>query len=338
MRRFIAVLHARNLEFFRDRAVMVWNFVRPFSIVLVFAFVFSGGPSDIFKVGVYGDGAAARRDVVFLKTRHVRFIPVADLDGALVKVRHHQFDMVLDVRGKPRYWINADAPNGYLLERMLSDSAGADGTPAFERNALAGREIRYIDFLAPGIFAMNMMFSCLYGVGYVIVRYRKNGVLKRLKATPLSPFEFLAAHIVSRLFLVALVSAIVYVGCDALLELAMNGSYLLLAATFALGAVCLISLGLLTAARLTSEEFAGGVLNVLIWPMMVFSGVWFSLEGTHPWVQKFAQVFPLTHLVNAARAIMLDGAGAADVYPQLLALGVMSAVFLTLAVGLFRWE
>jgi ABC-type multidrug transport system permease subunit len=77
---------------------------------------------------------------------------------------------------------------------------------------------------------------------------------------------------------------------------------------------------------------------VLTWPMMLLSGVWFSLEGTNPWVQKFAQIFPLTHLVDAARAIMLDGAGIGVIYPHLIVLGVMTAVFLALAAVLFRWE
>lgn len=337
MKRFFAVLHARNLEFLRDRSALAWNFILPFFIVLGFAFAFSGGPRDMFKVGVYG-GVSAPTDSAFLHTKYVQFIPVDNLQAAQRKVEHHQLDMLLEVGAQARYWINTDSPNGYILEQMLRGSSDTAHAPTFERNALAGREVRYVDWLAPGIFGMNMMFSCLFGIGYVIVRYRKNGVLKRLKATPLSALEFLSAQILSRMSLIALVVTIVYVGCDLLINFTMHGSYLTLAFTFALGAVCLISLGLLSAARFASEEFAGGVLNVLTWPMMLLSGVWFSLEGTHPWVQKIAQVFPLTHLVNAARAIMLDGAGFAEVFPQLLVLGIMSAVFLALAAVLFRWE
>ncbi|MBI3774228.1 MAG: ABC transporter permease [Gammaproteobacteria bacterium] len=334
MKRFFAVLHARNLEFLRDRSALAWNIILPFFIVLGFAFAFSGGPRDLFKVGVYRGNPSEQSDIAFLKTKYVQFIPVDNLQTAQRKVEHHQLDMLLDVGPPTRYWINTDSPNGYVLEQMLRGS----GAETFERNALTGREVRYVDWLAPGIFAMNMMFSCLFGIGYVIVRYRKNGVLKRLKATPLGAFEFLTAQVVSRMSLIALVTTIVYVGCDLLIDFTMHGSYIMLAFTFTLGAVCLISLGLLTAARFASEEFAGGVLNVLTWPMMLLSGVWFSLEGTHPWVQKIAQIFPLTHVVNAARAIMLDGAGFVEVLPQLLVLGVMSAVFLGLAAALFRWE
>jgi len=334
MKRFFAVLHARNLEFLRDRSALAWNIILPFFIVLGFAFAFSGGPRDMFKVGVYGGSESAPVDMAFLHTKFVQFIPVDNLPAAQRKVEHHQLDMLLAVGAQARYWINTESPNGYILEQMLRGS----GAQTIERNALAGREVRYVDWIAPGIFGMNLMFSCLFGIGYVIVRYRKNGVLKRLKATPLGALEFLTAQVVSRMSLIALVTTVVYVGCDLLIDFTMHGSYITLAFTFALGAVCLISLGLLTAARFASEEFAGGVLNVLTWPMMLLSGVWFSLEGAHPLVQKIAQVFPLTHLINAARAIMLDGAGFAEVFPQLLALGMMSAVFLILAAALFRWE
>ncbi len=335
-KRFLAVLHARNLEFLRDRSALAWNLILPFFIVLGFGYAFSGGSQNMFKVGVIGDLATAQTTLEFLKTRYVEFIPFTDLERAQRKVEHHQIDMLLDLGAPTRYWVNTSSPKGYMLERMLN--AGNSAQPVFERNELHGREIRYVDWLAPGIFAMNMMFSCLFGIGYVIVRYRKNGVLKRLKATPLNALEFLSAQIVSRLLLVSMITTIVYVGCNAIIDFAMNGSYAPLIAVFVLGAVCLISLGLLTAARLSSEEFAGGLLNVMTWPMMLLSGVWISLEGAHPWVQTLAQIFPLTHMVDAARAIMLDGAGFADITPQLGALGGMTVLFLALAAALFRWE
>jgi ABC-type multidrug transport system permease subunit len=335
MGRFLAVLHARNLEFLRDRSALAWNLVLPFFIVLGFGWAFSGGSQNMFKVGVIGPLEQARANVEFLRTRHVEFVPFADLQRAQRKVEHHQIDMLLDL-ATSRYWVNADSPKGYLLERMLQGSVASGAV--FQRNELQGQLIRYVDWLAPGIFAMNMMFSCLFGIGYVIVRYRKNGVLKRLKATPLNAFEFLAAQVVSRLLLVTLITTIVYVGCNAAIDFAMNGGYAPLIAVYVVGAVSLISLGLLTAARLSSEEFAGGVLNLMTWPMMLLSGVWISLEGAHPWVQTLAQIFPLTHMVDGARAVMLDGAGFGDIAPQLLTLTGMSAFFLALAALLFRWE
>ncbi len=335
MKRFLAILHARNMEFLRDRSTLGWSVVFPVLLVLAFAFMFSGDPKPLFKVGVVGDPARlAARESSFFRIRSVQFIPVADEAKAIDKVVHFQFDMVLDVRERPRYWINDTAPNGAVLERMLQ--AGPERS--FERRTVTGREIRYVDWVVPGILAMNMMFSCLFGVGYVIVRYRKNGFLKRLKATPLTAFEFLLAQMVSRLLLILTVTAGVYAGCNLFIHFQMRGSYFDLFLVSLVGAVCLISLGLLVAARFSSEELAGGILNVLTWPMMLLSGVWFSLEGTHPAVRKAAEFLPLTHLVDGARAIMTEGAGLADIAPHLGVLVAMTVVFLSIGSFIFRWE
>ena len=104
------------------------------------------------------------------------------------------------------------------------------------------------------------------------------------------------------------------------------------------GGVSMVSLGLLIAARVTSEELAGGLLNMISWPMMLLSGVWFSLEGAGPAVQKLAGVFPLTHVLNSARAVMLDGATILDVAPSLLVLTALSVLFLGLGARFFRWD
>jgi ABC-type multidrug transport system permease subunit len=94
----------------------------------------------------------------------------------------------------------------------------------------------------------------------------------------------------------------------------------------------------MVAARVTSEELASGVLNLLSWPMMLLSGVWFSLEGAPAWLRMAAELLPLTQMLSAARAIMLDGAGLLDILPRLAALAAMTALFLGLAAAGFRWR
>ncbi len=332
LRRFIALWAARNREFLRDRAALGWNVIFPVLVVAGLAFAFTGGPADLYKVGVFG--APGGEPPAFLETRYVDFIPVDDLGRAITRVERHQLAMVVDLHAR-RYWVNDTSPQGYMAERVL---LGGEGEGGFVREAVSGQQIRYVDWVVPGVLAMNMMFSALYGVGYVVVRYRKNGVLKRLRATPLTAFEFLTAQVASRLWLLLAVTAFVYVGTDLFLGFPMYGAYfdLLLVAT--LGAISMISLGLVIASRLASEELAEGLLNLISWPMIFLSGVWFSLEGAHPALQQFALIFPLTHLIDAARAIMIDGAGLVEVAPQLVVLTVMSAVFLAIGSYLFRWE
>jgi ABC-type multidrug transport system permease subunit len=170
------------------------------------------------------------------------------------------------------------------------------------------------------------------------VRYRKSGFLRRLSATPVTALEFGAAQILSRLALTVSVTTLVYAVLALLVPFRNNGSALLLLATAVLGATCMISLGFMVAARFASEELANGVINLVSWPMMLLSGVWFSLEGAPPWLRMAAETLPLTQMLQAARAIMLDGAGVLDVLPRLATLLAMTAVFLGIAAASFRWR
>jgi ABC-type multidrug transport system permease subunit len=340
MKGFWAILVARNKEFYRDTGAMAWNILFPVLVVLGFSFAFSGSNQDLFKAAIVDHATVG----AFRDTKFVQFIdaPSGGLDETLLKLRRHQVDVVVapgagapGTAGGPRYWINESSPKGYLLEKLLREAAA--GAP-LTKGTVEGREIRYVDWLISGLLAMNMMFSALFGVGYTIVRYRKNGVLKRLKATPLGPFSFLLAQVASRLWLITVLTAAIFAGCHALVHFRMEGSYFDLALVMVMGAMCLISLGLLVAARISSEELAGGVLNLITWPMMFLSGVWFSLEGAHPAVRMAAQAFPLTHVIDAARAIMTEGATLGMVAPHLAVLAAMTAAFLALGTWVFRWQ
>ncbi len=335
MKKFLAVLHARNMEFLRDRSALVWNLAMPFLLVFGLAFTFSGGNKDVYKIGIVGGLDRMTTVAPVLKsTEHLDFVLYDDLNKGIDKVKHHQMDMLIDVSGTPKYWVNSTSPNGYLLERIIWGTEGKQ----FERQAVEGAEIRYVDWFLPGILGMNMMFACLFGVGFVIVRYRKNGFLKRLKATPLGAFQFLFAQLISRLLLVMVITTIVYTGCNIFINFNMQGSYWVLLLVNTLGAMSLISIGLLIAARTASEEFAGGILNIMTWPMMLLSGAWFSLEGAAGWVQKVAQIFPLTHMISATRAIMNEGATLSQVMPDVWFLAVISIVILTIGAYIFKWE
>lgn len=363
MRAFLALVIARNREFLRDRSVLAWNLLFPFLAVFALAVIFSGNGRDLYKVALVGmdngpvaesaaggipdptPGSNGKLDRMgenahpavraFLATRYIQFVPVPDLKTAQNKVAHHQYDMMVDVSGAPRYWVNASNPKGYFLERVLWSAGTRNG---FQRQVLEGREIRYVDWLLPGILAMNIMFGCLWGVGYVIVRYRKGQILRRFKASPVTALQFISSQITSRLILVMFVTTVLFFGMDLVLDFFRLGSLVDLFLVFALGAICLISLSILIASRTHNQELAGGLLNLASWPMMFLSGVWFSLEGSPQWLIYIAKAFPLTHLIGAARKIVLDGATLTGVLPELAIMTAMTVAFLLLGSLLFRWE
>jgi ABC-type multidrug transport system permease subunit len=337
IKRFLALLSARNKEFMRDRSSLSWNILMPVLIVSGLAVTFTGDYSDQYKVGIVNleDMKIQKSSDFseFFNTKYIDFININNADAAKVKVQRHQLDMLVDYNEKS-YWINNESPNGYLAEKILI----ASNSISLNQKTVSGKKIRYVDWVIPGILAMNMMFSALFGVGYVIVRYRKNGMLKRLKATPVSAFEFLGVQIASRLILIMAITVFVFYSTNYFIGYAMFGSHLSLFLVFSLGAISLISLSLIVSARTTSEETAGGLLNLITWPMMFLSGVWFSLEGANPLMQQFAEILPLTHITAAARSIMIDGAGLMDVSYHLAVLVGQSILFLLIGAYTFRWE
>lgn len=344
IQRIWALFVARNHEFFRDKAAFGWNFAFPFLLIVGIGLIFNHKELQQFKIGVF---PVSSETVNFGETTipkpfydddQLTFIPLANYEEGELKLSHHKIDLLLDGNStRHAYWINDSSPNGVLAEKIFIASF-LDGKKVAVKQLIKGEQIRYIDWLFPGILAMNMMFSALWGVGYVVVRYRKNGTLKRLKATPLTAFEYLTAQMLSRIFLLMFTLAIVWIGADLIFNFQMQGSYLLLAFIFLLGGLNLSSIGLILAARGTSEEFTSGVLNFISLPMMFLSEVWFSLEGAPHWVQMLSDLFPLTHLLRAARAVMGEAATFQQVRWECGILFFSTLVFLFIAARIFSWN
>lgn len=341
VRQFAAMFTARSMEFVRDRGTFLWNLLFPVFLVFGLAFAFSSGDEKVFKVGVVGTSDSSVR---LLSLEQVQAIPYADAPTALQKLERHQLDFVIDFDRK-EFAINEESSKSRLARELFTSQQAAASAatsmaagPAFSEKVVTGRPTRYVDWLVPGVIGMNMMFSSLFGVGYVIVRYRKNGVLKRLKATPVHALNFVSAQAASRLVIVLLTSIFVFSGTNLVLHFVMRGSYLNLLILTTVGILCMISLGLVFASRMRSEELAGGILNLVTFPMLALSGVFFSLEGSPPILMTIAKFFPLTHFTEAARKIMLDGAGLAQIAPNLAVLLGLTAVFLALSSVLFKWE
>jgi ABC-2 type transport system permease protein len=341
IRRIWTLFKARNLEFLRDRSALAWSILFPIMVIVGFSLIFNDARQILYKVGVISANSNAitnsdRQLDSFRKMKYIDFIPFSSDEQARNKLLHHRIDLLVNPF-KGTYLTSKTSPKGYITERLLIASAVIPAVD-LKKETVTGVEIPYIEWMFPGILGMNIMFSALFGVGYVVVSYRKNGVLKRMSVTPLRPWEFLTSQILSRMYVLLLTTAAVFIGCKIIYGFQVRGSYLALFLVFCMGGFSMISLALVVASRSGSEEFAGGILNLITWPMMFLSEVWFSLEGTAPWVQKVSRIFPLTQMIDAARKIMNDGAGIRDVQMQLFILTAMSLTFLIAGSLLFKWQ
>jgi ABC-type multidrug transport system permease subunit len=328
MKTFIALFIARNREFFRDRASLSWSLLFPILIIIGCALAFSGKEEQVLIVGMIG----THPDIEMLKEPYTEVIDYNDQQQALTRLAHHQLHALIDAPSQA-YWTNSASSRSRITLQLLQQQL-----PGYQQLQVEGTAVRYVDWVMPGVLGMNIMFSSLFGVGYIIVRYRNNGVLKRLQATPVTALQFISAQLMSRLFIVIFANAAIFIGSNFFLNLTMRGSYTLLLLVSVLGALAMTSLGLVISARTASEEFAGGLLNMITWPMMFLSGVWFSLDNSPWYMQTLAQFLPLTHLVDAARKIMLEGAGITDIWSQLTALTAMTLVLMAIGALTFRWH
>lgn len=327
---------ARTKEFYRDHAGLMWNLLFPVLLIFGFTLFFTDDSKPEFRVALFPKETVTRdHKYPFLKTKHIDFIALDDTTQAIKKVQTHTYDIfILESNDGLHYWINDYSSKGYFIEKILFDDFEGKVT----KKTIHGEKITYADWVIPGILAMNMMLSGLWGIGWTIVRYRKTGYLKRLRATPIAVYEFLIGNMISRMAVIILSVIIVFIGTYLTIDFPLNGSPFLLLLILIMGTLSTVSAGLIIAARFTNEELVGGLLNFVSWPMIFLSEVWFPLDEAHPAVKACTDIIPLTHAVRAARAVMIDGAGITEIYPALLFLGASSIVFVIIGSLIFKWE
>ena len=322
-RRFWAVVKARSKEYWGDSASLFFSFVVPPFLILVMSLVFTED-TQIFRI------ASLKDAITFSIPDYVATVQLDSIDAATNKVKHHQYDLFI---AQDTYWVNPESAKGRAIEQLFIAEL-----QQYKRVEVAGSAVRYVDWVIPGILGMNLMFSSFFGIGFVIVRYRKNGVLKRMRATPLTVAEFLSAQLFSRLIILLIVSASIFMVANAVLDLLVLGSYFNILIIAVLGNIAMLSMALIFASRIQSEELANTLLNAVTLPMLLLSEAWFPLDGAPQWVQAISQAFPLTHMVGAVRSIMLDGASLVDVASSIWYLLAISIVSIGLASRLFRWQ
>lgn len=350
MKRFITLVSVRSKEFYRDRSTLIWTFLFPFVVLLGFAYGYSGKGEPLIKIGYSASQPQIFENLKPLKAINtIQFVEYSDDTLAFKRLERHQLDAYLKLEDeqnsakKLTYWINPLSQKALLTEHLIKTGmptpmSSDSNRYQLLRKELEGKKLRYADWLVPGLLSMNLMFSSLFGIGYVVVRYRKNGVLKRLRATPLSAIEFLLAQIASRMILLLITSTLTLLGARILIGFHPQGSLIHFLSFIAVGSMSLMSLGLLVASRISSEEVADGILNLMTWPMIFLSGIWFSLDGASPWVIRISQLIPLTHIVDGARKILIEGDAIQTLAPQMVVLSAVGIVFLILGSLLFRWR
>jgi ABC-type multidrug transport system permease subunit len=339
----LAVLtRARLLEFVREPEALFWVFAFPILMALVLGFAFRDRPPDPVPVGIVAGPSAAELTRALERAGTVKPTPYAVLADGLEALRTGKIALLVEDQGSLVYHFDRTRPDARIARLEVDDAiqrARGRQDPSPAREALVHEKgSRYIDFLLPGILGLNLMGTGIWGIGFSIVNARLKKTLKLMVATPMRKSDFLLAQMLSRfVFLVVEVAVILAFGVAAF-EVPVRGSLALLALVTILGALCFGGIGLLVAARARTLEAANGLMNLVMVPMWLFSGVFFSSERFPKAAQPFIQALPLTALNNALRAVMLEGRALPAIGGEVVVLVLWGLVAFAAALKIFRWQ
>ena len=337
----LQLTRVRLLEFIREPEAIFWVFVFPVLLALGLGIAFRSRPAQSLRIAVQAGPEAATLVETLDASDGLDAATLAPED-ALNQLRTGRVALVI-VPGDPTTFVFDETRSEGRLARLLADDAiqtaagREDVTPVSERY-LTEPGSRYIDFLIPGLLGLNLMGSGMWGIGFTIVQKRRQRLLKRLLATPMRRSHFLLSFIFSRLvFLILEVGALVGFGWI-VFGVRVHGHILDLALVAIIGALTFAGLGLLTASRAQTIEGVSGIMNVVMLPMWIFSGVFFSYANFPDVMQPFIQLLPLTQLNDALRSVMIDGASLTANLAQLASLALWGIVSFTTALKIFRWQ
>ena len=329
----------RFREFWREPEAIFWVFVFPVLLAAGLGLAFRNRPPDVLKV-------AAVTPELARSLRQEKLLDVERLSAPAAEEALRTGKVALLAAPGPGgavvYRYDDTNPEGrtarMLADRAIERAAGRADPVASSDRLMREPGSRYIDFLLPGLLGMNLMGSAIWGMGFAIVDARRKKLMKRLVATPMPRHYYLLSFVLARLLLLV-VEVGVLLGFGAwVFQVPVRGSIPDLAVLCVLGSLAFSALGLLIASRAKTIEAASGLMNTAMMPMWIASGVFFSAQRFPGVLQPMIRALPLTAVIDALRANMLQGANLAQVAPQLGVLGAWLVVCFTLALKLFRWR
>jgi ABC-2 type transport system permease protein len=342
---YLHLLGARMLELKREPEVVFWVFVFPLLLATGLGIAFRNKPGDASPVAIVS-GAGAQEAGALLQSspRHASFkVDVQDEEAARRGFRLGKYDLVIepDGSGGLRYRYDPARPESVLARSLVDDAlqvqAGRKDVVATTEVTTSEPGSRYIDFLIPGLLGMNLMNSGMWGIGFALVDMRQRKLLKRFVGTPMRRGDFLLALLSSRLVLMIIEIGLLLTLGVIVFHMKVLGSLFAILLLGTLGAICFGGVGLLTASRAQKIESVSGLMNLVMMPMWIFSGVFFSYERFPAVIQPLIKALPLTALNDALRASILEGTPLIHQWPRLLVMGAWGGISFVLALKWFRW-
>ena len=342
---YLHLLIAREKEMYREPEVIFWVFGFPILLALGLGIAFRNKPAEVHRAAIVA-GKDAERTLQMLQAPPQKGSVQADVlpeSIAFNQFRLGKYDLVVipQSAGSLEYRLDPARPDSVLTRAIVNDalqtaSGRKDPVPTSEKSS-SEPGARYIDFLIPGLLGMNLMNSGMWGVGFALVEMRQRKLLKRFVATPMRRGDFLLALASSRLILMLIELALLLGFGILAFHMRLMGSWAAVILISGVGALCFGGLGLLTASRAQKIESVSGLINLVMMPMWLFSGVFFSYERFPAVLLPLIKLLPLTALNDALRSMILEGGSPATQGSRLLIMVLWGGITYLLALRWFRW-
>ena len=344
-RSLVQLTLVRFREFTRQPEAVFWTFVFPILLAVGLGLAFRSRAPERPRVGVLVADSSAAKVVNSLTADSSLTAQVFTSDTAAqhaLRTAKIALLVVPSRNGGVKYVFDSqrsESANARLVADHAIQAAGGRADPVtVSEQHVVERGSRYIDFVIPGLLGMNLMGSGIWGLGFAIVDSRSKRLLKRFMATPMSRAEYLMSFLFSRMFFLIL-EVITLLGFGVLaFKVPMRGSMVELALICVLSALAFGGIGLLIASRAKTVEGVSGLMNFVMLPMWIFSGVFFSSSNFPNVVQPIIRILPLTAVNDALRANMLEGATLSGVSFQLVVISGWLVISFVAALKLFRWR
>jgi ABC-type multidrug transport system permease subunit len=339
------LLMARMLEMKREPEIIFWVFGFPLLLALGLGIAFRNKPADVTKVAIV-QGPQAQNALSLMQRAPQKGSIQADVlpeQQAMQGFDLGKYDLVIEAEANGEFVYRYDParPESVLsraeVDEALQSAAGRKDALTTKSTTSSEPGSRYIDFLIPGLLGMNVMNAAMWGLGFAIVDMRQRKLLKRFVATPMRRSDFLLALASSRLLLMMIEVGLLLGFGVLVFQMRVLGSVAGILLLGAIGALSFAGLGLLTASRAQKVESVSGLINLVMMPMWIFSGVFFSYERFPAVVQPYIKLLPLTALNDALRATILQGASLASQGGRIAVLLVWGGISFVIALRMFRW-
>jgi len=331
----------RLKEFVREPDAVFWVFAFPLLLTLALGFAFRQKPPERIPVGV-SEGPYAQRHLAALKKSPALQPRIYADELGREELRRGKISLLVDGGAKPVYRFDPTRPESRTarveVDSALQASAGRRDAFAAKEEHVTEQGSRYIDYLVPGLIGMNIMGTGMWSISFAIVNARLKKLLKRFLATPMRKSTFLTAQFLSRIAFLIVEVAVVAMFAWLIFRVEIRGPILLFCLLCLLGGAAFAGIGILVSSRARTLEAVSGLMNLVMMPMWICSGVFFSYERFPDAVKPILRALPLTALADALRAVMNDGAGLAAVTPQVVNLALWTLVSFAVGLRIFRWS